>query len=181
MIRLNRAQTKAALTAAGWSPIHHDLMVAIGAAESSLRQDVTSPANADGTHDYGLWQINGRYVTGSPHWDQARLLSDAAYNAAAALTIWKIQGFGAWYAYVNDKHVPFLPPSKGGPPLGVGAKAWFLVSELQAHLNAAGAAPQLVADGAFGQLTLAAVQAYKASHPIEGDLVGSLYWQRMGL
>lgn len=49
--------------------------------------------NADGSTDYGLWQINS--VHG---YDSERLLSDPIYNAKAAKEILESSGMGAWFA-----------------------------------------------------------------------------------
>lgn len=165
--RLNRTQARLALYAGGWPLDLFDTMTAVGAAESSLLVDVVGPKNADGSEDLGWLQVNSRYVTGGPKYDRIRLLSDPAYNAKCAFQIFKDQGLGAWVAYTSGAHVKFMPPHLGGPDLGVGARAWFLVEELQSVLNHAGAA--LVIDGAFGPKTKAALTAWQQANPVVTD------------
>ncbi len=176
MTTLTRKQAHAALHAGGWlTQVQLETMTAIAAAESSLRVDVTGARNSNGTEDYGLLQINSMYVTGSPHWDRARLLSDPAYNAACAYALFKGQGYGAWAAYTGGHHLKYMPPTYGGPVMAHGCPAWFLVVDMQTALNAAGASPQLTADGAWGPRTQTAVDAHHAAHPIEPHVVGPVY------
>lgn len=176
MTTLTRQQAMAALTAGGFSQrdLLMDTMVAIGAAESDLRVDVTGAKNPDGTEDYGWLQINSRYVTGPPRWDKARLLSDPAYNASCARHIYTDQGLRAWSSYDRGKHLPFMPPPNG-PALTIGSVAWFLVADLQVGLNKAGA--QLAVDGSFGPKTAAALQSFQQAHPLEAmGTAGPGYW-----
>jgi hypothetical protein len=56
---------------------------AVALAESGAQVDAVNTANADGSTDRGLWQINSIHT----QYDAAKLLSDAAYNAAAAFQI----------------------------------------------------------------------------------------------
>ena len=177
MTTLTRAEAKAALTAGGWPPFLLDIMVAIGAQESSLRVEVIGPMNSDGTADLGWLQINSRYTLEGPHpagvkpgaFSRPQLLSDPAYNAKCGHAIYRGQGLGAWVAYTKGDHVKFLPPHLGGMPLTVGAPAWFLVAELQEALNAAGASPVLAADGAFGPRTKNALLSWQVRTPLATD------------
>src|SRR3954453_8087506 len=57
--------------------------VAIALAESGGQVGVVSPANRDGTHDRGLWQINDVHS----QYDKQRLVTEPAYNAQAAAEI----------------------------------------------------------------------------------------------
>lgn len=65
--------------------------VAIARAESGFVVENKGGPNDDGSFDYGLWQING---SAHPQYDVGRLMSDPAYNAAAA---WAISSHGTYF------------------------------------------------------------------------------------
>ncbi len=81
--------------------------------------------NTNGTYDYGIWQVNS-----SHGFDPKRLLTDAQYNAQAAVQVFNGQaqstgnGFGAWSTYNGSpslqSDVAALLGS-GGAPSGTGA------------------------------------------------------------
>ena len=169
MTTLTRTQAKAALTLGGWPAYLLDIMVAVGAQESSLRVEVVGPKNSDGTEDLGWLQINSRYVTAGPLFDRARLLSDPAYNARCGKRIFDSQGLKAWVAYTTGDFAKFMPPHLGGPPLVQGGPAWFLNADLQNALNNLGYTDHegkpLVVDGAFGKRTAAALKKWQMAEP----------------
>lgn len=83
---------------AGGDPNVAPQMAALAFAESSYNP-VATHKNDDGTTDYGLWQINSVH-----NYDANALLSNPAYNAEAAVAVYKAQGFGAWSAYGNANY-----------------------------------------------------------------------------
>lgn len=81
-----------------WENAGGDPSVAPQAAALSIAENPnqvpSSPQNKDGSYDYGLWQINS--VHG---FNTAALESNPAYNAQAAVAVYKSQGFAAWTTY----------------------------------------------------------------------------------
>ena len=75
------------------------IMAAIALAESGGRVGAVGGPNSNGTHDYGLWQINSVH-----HYDRHRLLTDPAYNAQAAVAIYHSQGLQAWSTYTSGAY-----------------------------------------------------------------------------
>ncbi|XP_017836559.1 lysozyme P [Drosophila busckii] len=79
--------------------------------ESSFDTKAVNPSNADGSVDWGLFQINDRYwckpSDGRPSSDSCRLpcrlllSDDIRYSIACAKYIRKEQGFSAWVAWNN--------------------------------------------------------------------------------
>ena len=161
------------------------LVVAIGGAESDLTINAQGPPNNDGSIDRGWKQINS--VHG---YDPTLLLSDPVYTAQAALQILLQQGVRAWAAYgVRNSegaypYVRKLPPSFGGPVVGIGTKSAREINKsVQAFLNSQGTTTtQLVVDGAFGPRSEAALLAWKKIHHNDGSKVADAEtWRRMGL
>lgn len=74
-------------------------MVAVHGAETSGDVWAVGLPNKNGSRDYGAWQINSNEPNGPHNW--------ASYfqNAKYAYAIWKLQGFGAWYAYPKIDNV----------------------------------------------------------------------------
>lgn len=91
------------------------VMAAIALAESSGRMNAIDN-DSNGSTDYGLWQINS--VHG---YNSAQLLSNANYNAQAAVAVLNSQGLGAWTTYtsgayrqyLNGAHAPGLNANTG--------------------------------------------------------------------
>jgi hypothetical protein len=87
---------------AGFSPSQAKTMVAIAFDESSFKQTAVSPANHNGTKDYGLFQINSSWFSDSTFkskgWNATSLLEGHA-NAQAAKYVYDKQGFHAWSTY----------------------------------------------------------------------------------
>lgn len=169
---LTRSEAISALDNAGWPFYLSDIMVAIGAQESSLHIDAQGPTNANGTIDYGWLQVNSQYVTGPPKYDIIRLLADPVYNARCAYAIFKSQGLAAWVAYTSGDYKKYLPPHMNGPLIAQGSKTWFLVADLQDELNkdvVVTPSPLLVVDGSFGPKTLAALKRWQIANPLAAD------------
>jgi lysozyme C len=84
-------------------------MVCISKYESSFNCDATHK-NGDGSTDYGLMQINSYYwCSGDPmsKYNECKMscssLFDCQNNAKCAYTVWKQQGYNAWYGYKYHK------------------------------------------------------------------------------
>jgi hypothetical protein len=91
-----------ALLQAGASPDVAQILAAVTRPESSGYTAATN--NYQGNQYLGLWQI------GSFHgFDNARLRSgDIAYQAQAALQVYRQQGFAAWETYTNGSYAQYL-------------------------------------------------------------------------
>lgn len=79
-------------------------LVATAFGESGARVDAFNGANSNGSWDAGLWQINSIHG-----YDKNRLLSDPAYNAAAAVDVYAGQGLDAWVVYNTGKYEQYMP------------------------------------------------------------------------
>lgn len=84
-------------------------MICISKYESSYNCDATNK-NTDGSTDYGLMQINSYYwCSGDPKskynscGTTCSSLFNCQTNTNCAYTVWKQQGFTAWYGYKNHK------------------------------------------------------------------------------
>lgn len=86
----------------GGPPAQAATAAAVAMAESGGRMNATDH-DSNGSTDYGLWQINS--VHG---YNSQRLLSDADYNAQAAVAVWKSSGWGAWTTYTSGAYRQFL-------------------------------------------------------------------------
>ena len=84
-------------------PWNSKVMLAIARAESNCnpRSD-NSGLNANGTYDYGLFQIN------SVHGHSRSILANPAKNIEIAFKIWQSQGYRAWSAYNNGSYLKFM-------------------------------------------------------------------------
>lgn len=80
------------------------IMAAIALAESGGRVDAVGGPNSDGSYDYGLFQINSVHS----QFDKHRLVSDAAYNTRAAISVWRSQGLAAWSTYNSGAYQSFM-------------------------------------------------------------------------
>ena len=93
---------------------------AVAMAESRGEVGAKSPKNTNGTYDYGLWQINS-----SHGFNVQRLLGDPSYNAEAAVSVWRSQGWSAWTTYRDGAYKSFLGQAStatvnyGGPGGGI--------------------------------------------------------------
>lgn len=88
--------------------------------ESSYRTNVVGPANSDGSHDYGLFQINDRYWCQPPSGYSSNgcglncgdLLTDQINNSVnCARKVLAEQGWGAWstWRFCNG-NLPSIDP-----------------------------------------------------------------------
>src|SRR5436309_1517542 len=82
-------------------------LTAISGAESGFGANVISPPNTNGTRDYGVFQVNSRA------WPQLNPESlpaaDLNTNAAAAATVYRQQGLGAWSVYNSGAYLQHMP------------------------------------------------------------------------
>lgn len=138
------------------------IMAAIAVAESGGRVNAKH-RDANGTTDYGLWQINS-----SHGYNVKELTTDPAYNAQAAVAVYRSQGLTAWSTYTSgayrshlgqDPTVPVAsrPPRPGSAGSGRPGK---------------GGTQEDAAAKAAGEATKAQEAAW-ASYVTEGDPSGS--------
>lgn len=100
---LSDAEIVKLLRAQGFRGVDLAIGLAVALAESGGRVGVVSPPNRGGTVDRGLFQINSSHT----QFDAKRLVSDPAYNAAAARAVWDAQGWSGWSAYKNGRFIKF--------------------------------------------------------------------------
>ena len=98
---LTTAEVAAALRDAGFPESVVGPMVCTAKYESSFYERA-SHYNANGSTDYGLFQINSIHIGDSGCPSTASGLYDAAANARCAHAVWRSQGINAWYGY--QKH-----------------------------------------------------------------------------
>ncbi len=106
---LSECQVSSYLQKAGFPGYTIPTMVCISKYESSFNCDATNK-NTDGSTDYGLMQINSYYWCSgdvSSKYNECKIacssLFNCQYNANCAYTVWKQQGYTAWYGYKNHK------------------------------------------------------------------------------
>ncbi len=97
------------LRKAGFPESSIGTMVCIAKYESGFNCDATNK-NTDGSTDYGEFQINSYWwCSGDPKSKyngcsaSCASLFDCQTNANCAYTVWKQQGYNAWYGYKNHK------------------------------------------------------------------------------
>lgn len=84
----------------GWSISDAYTAVAISIAEDGSGDPARlSPANRDGSHDLGLWQINSGWW---PQFGGQTALENPMNNALAAFAIYQRQGWCAWSTYESS-------------------------------------------------------------------------------
>lgn len=116
--RLSEGEIAQHLRDAGFSESAIGTMVCIAKYESSFYSGATN-TNSDGTTDYGLFQINGYWWSGSCGVSGSALL-DPAVNTRCAKQVYQQQGFNAWYGYqyhrseCNNYSVASSGASSGG-------------------------------------------------------------------
>lgn len=105
----SECQIASYLKNAGFPQSSVPTMVCISKYESSFNCDATN-RNTDGSTDYGLMQINSYYwCSGDPlsKYNECKVscssLFDCQSNANCAYTVWKQQGYNAWYGYKSHK------------------------------------------------------------------------------
>jgi Lysozyme like domain len=116
------------LRAQGFRGVDLAIGLAVALAESGGRVGIVSPPNRGGTVDRDLLQINSSHT----QFDAKRLVTDPAYNAAAARAVWNAQGWSGWSTYKNGRFIKFwdrgvaaagLAPSTAAPTFGAGTSA----------------------------------------------------------
>lgn len=131
MSTLTAAQVYALATGAGFDPATARTMTAIAGAESSFnttaKGDVAIQDHVWGP-SIGLWQVRSlKSQTGTGRERDATRLTDPAFNAKAAHTIYRQQGLSAWSTYTNGAYRAFLPvvdkATKGAGGTSAGAPA----------------------------------------------------------
>lgn len=105
----SECQIASYLSSAGFPQSTLATMVCISKYESSFNCDATNK-NTDGSTDYGMMQINSYWwCSGDPLSKYngcsatCTSLFDCQKNANCAYTVWRQQGYSAWYGYKNHK------------------------------------------------------------------------------
>ena len=105
----SECQVASYLRKSGFPEYSVPTMVCTSKYESSYNCDATHK-NTDGSSDYGLMQINSYYwCSGDPLskynscGSTCSSLLNCQSNANCAYTVWKQQGYTAWYGYKNHK------------------------------------------------------------------------------
>jgi hypothetical protein len=104
MPQLSDAEIAAVAKSVGWTGTNLVTAVAVALAESGGNSDrVNDKLNANGSVDYGLFQIN------SVHADLLRKYDwrSPQQNATMAMQVWKQQGWRGWSSYKNKSYGRF--------------------------------------------------------------------------
>lgn len=107
MAQLTPAQVYAIALDAGWTGKDAVIATAVALAESGGRTDAVNKTNANGSRDYGLWQVNHPGST-APTW----AWSDPLVNARKAHTIWQRGGWGRWSTYSSGSYLKTMPKAQ---------------------------------------------------------------------
>ncbi len=100
--KLSETQVASLLSAAGFTSSEIPAMVCTAKYESA-DYDRASNQNANGTVDYGLFQINSVHVGKGGCTALASSLYDTTVNTSCARQIYNEQGNNAWYGYQKHK------------------------------------------------------------------------------
>jgi len=105
MARVTPVTAASAARAAGFTGRDLTIAVAIAGAESGYKRDAVSPANSNGSRDYGLWQINSVHIPTAHQW------SDVGVNAQLAYRVYADAGksFRPWTTYKSGAYLLFVP------------------------------------------------------------------------
>ena len=105
----SECQVASYLRKSGFPEYSIPTMVCTSKYESSYNCDATN-RNTDGSTDYGLLQINSYYWCSGDAMSKynscgttCTSLFDCQRNTNCAYTVWKQQGYNAWYGYKNHK------------------------------------------------------------------------------
>jgi len=105
----SECQVASYLRKSGFPEYSVPIMVCTAKYESSYNCDATNK-NTDGSTDYGLMQINSYYWCSGDSmskYNECKIacssLFNCQYNTNCAYTVWKQQGYTAWYGYKNHK------------------------------------------------------------------------------
>ena len=106
---ISECQVASYLRNAGFPQTSVPTMVCISKYESSFNCDATNK-NTDGSTDYGLMQINSYWWCSGDALSKyngcsatCSSLFNCQNNANCAYTVWKQQGYNAWYGYKSHK------------------------------------------------------------------------------
>lgn len=108
MANLSAPQIAGAATLAGWAKGSSDLTIAVAVALAESGGDAAqiSGPNTNGSHDYGLWQINDfahpDLIKPGADW------SNPLVNAQMAHTVWAHGGWHAWSTYNSGAYATHL-------------------------------------------------------------------------
>lgn len=117
------------------------VMAAVAMAESSGVINPPPHVNANGSIDYGLWQINS--VHG---YNVNQLRTDPAYNARAAVSIFNSGGAKEWTTFTSGAYKKYMPTSASSPStssFGIYTKGDFLGVDQGVDFSGKGAIPAL--------------------------------------
>ena len=91
----------------GWRDRDVIIATAVCSAESSRYTEAVNTENADGSIDYGLWQINSVHLGQSINgWAvTVERLLDPVENARIAYTLWLDQSWTPWAAYASGAYL----------------------------------------------------------------------------
>lgn len=116
MAALSDAQLWTVVTGAGFTGQDALKMFAVALAESTGDPTRVSPANHNGTHDYGLFQINSVHTALL----QGKNWQDPATNAAMAKTLYDDAGgkLTPWTTYNDGSYARYLPRAQAAAQSG---------------------------------------------------------------
>lgn len=111
----SRKELETALARAGAPKNAIPTLTAIAGAESSFGANPYGDRGlgAPGFTSFGPWQI---HTPAHPQYSQQQLVGNLNYSAAAAVQVYKEQGFGAWTTYKTGAYKKFT--SGGGESFG---------------------------------------------------------------
>lgn len=172
------------LIQAGWPTSHGAAIdgVAIALAESGGRPSATH-LNANGTTDYGLFQINHAV---EPDWDWQNPIT----NAQMALKIYLAHGFGRWATWNSGAYKLHLPMAQSGAAAYVkqfnnsqdptGHYNWNPINDIQtAGRKGAAVAGGVVQSAADKLAPLAALASFLGN--VGGKLGTRAFWVKVGI
>lgn len=123
MAKLTAGQVYAYARAAGFSAAEAVTMTAIAGAESGFDPAAVGDVglqNATWGPSIGLWQVRSiKAQSGTGGVRDATRLSDPAFNAKSAYSIYKGQGLSAWSTYSNGAYKGYVATAQGGAVSGV--------------------------------------------------------------
>lgn len=93
----------------GWKGDDQRIAVAVALAESG-GNSLAVHRNANGSTDYGLWQVN------SVHGFDTDQLLEAVGNGFAAHHVWEAQGWNAWTTYKTGAYLLYMPRARTVKP-----------------------------------------------------------------
>ena len=121
MAVISPAQAYTLARNAGFNPAAAAIMAAIAGGESGYRTDAEGDKGITTSvwgPSVGLWQIRSlKADTGTGRPRDASRLKDPVFNAKAAYSVYKSQGYNAWSVYSSGAYRKFLGKQGNGAPL----------------------------------------------------------------